>query len=61
VRAVARAHGGNVTVSAKMGNGSEFELTLPSPTGTRPATASAAGTDHEATLIADTEEESIRR
>ena len=61
VRAVARAHGGNVTVSAAMGRGSEFELTLPTPSGSRP-TLAAAETDYEATpLIADTEEESIRQ
>jgi signal transduction histidine kinase len=29
VRAVAHAHGGDVTVSSRHGNGSEFELTLP--------------------------------
>jgi hypothetical protein len=43
-----------------MGKGSEFELTLPPPSGTRPTTA-AAGTDYGATPIADTEEESMRR
>ena len=59
VGAVARAHGGNVTVSSTLGNGSEFELTLPTSAGTRPALA--AGADHEAPLIADTEEESISR
>jgi signal transduction histidine kinase len=31
VRAVARAHGGDVTVRSTRGQGSEFELTLPSP------------------------------
>ena len=72
VRAVARAHGGNVTVSSVAGQGSEFELTLPTSAGTRPAVAAgvtaagvtAAGVadsvDDEATLIADVEEESIR-
>jgi signal transduction histidine kinase len=60
VRAVARAHGGNVTVSSTVGNGSAFELTLPAPAGAR--LALAAGAEHEATpLIADPEEESIRR
>jgi len=29
VRAVARAHGGNVTVRSEVDKGSEFELTLP--------------------------------
>jgi signal transduction histidine kinase len=60
VRAVTRAHGGNVTVSSTVGKGSDFELTLPAPAGARPAMA-PAGPDYEATLIADTEEESIRR
>jgi signal transduction histidine kinase len=31
VRAVAHAHGGDVTVRSKLGEGSEFELTLPEP------------------------------
>jgi two-component system OmpR family sensor kinase len=31
VRAVARAHGGDVTVRSMLGEGSEFELTLPTP------------------------------
>ncbi len=31
VRAVARAHGGDVTVSSKQGAGSQFELSLPAP------------------------------
>jgi signal transduction histidine kinase len=39
VRAVARAHGGNVTVRSTPGKGSEFELTLPMPG--RPALAAA--------------------
>jgi signal transduction histidine kinase len=61
VRAVARAHGGNVTVSSATGKGSEFELTLPTSAGTRP-TIAAAGVDYEATpQLADTEEESVRR
>ncbi len=59
VRAVARAHGGNVTVSSAVGEGSAFELTLPGPTDVR--LALPAGPDGEATLIAGTEEESIRR
>ncbi len=36
VRAVARAHGGDVTVRSKPGWGSEFELTLPASSGGRP-------------------------
>jgi signal transduction histidine kinase len=32
VRAVARAHGGDVTVHSVLGEGSEFALTLPAPT-----------------------------
>jgi signal transduction histidine kinase len=44
VRAVARAHGGNVTVRSTAGEGSEFELTLPEPASDRPAlTAGSAG------------------
>jgi signal transduction histidine kinase len=39
VRAVARAHGGNVSVRSAPGKGSEFELTLPMPG--RPALAAA--------------------
>jgi signal transduction histidine kinase len=39
VRAVARAHGGNVTVHSVTGEGSEFELTLPVPA--RPALTAA--------------------
>jgi hypothetical protein len=33
VRAVARAHGGDVQVHSQPGNGSEFELLLPAPSG----------------------------
>jgi signal transduction histidine kinase len=33
VRAVARAHGGDVQVHSRPGNGSEFELLLPAPSG----------------------------
>jgi len=46
VRAVARAHGGDVLVSNRPDRGSEFELRLPAPT--RPpalAPASRAGVD----------------
>jgi signal transduction histidine kinase len=59
VRAVARAHGGNVTVSSTIGEGSAFELTLPAPADAR--LALAAGGTSEAALVADTEEESIAR
>ena len=41
VRAVARAHGGDVTVRSTAGEGSEFELTLPVPV--RPALPAVAG------------------
>jgi len=66
VLAVARAHGGNVTVSSTVGQGSVFELTLPSPGGTRLALAAGEMGDMgevtgEATPSADAEEESIRR
>jgi signal transduction histidine kinase len=59
VRAVARAHGGNVTVSSTVSQGSAFELTLPAPSDAR--LALAAGGTGEATPIADSEEESVRR
>jgi signal transduction histidine kinase len=59
VLAVARAHGGNVTVSSTVGEGSAFELTLPAPADSRLALAS--GGTSEAALVADTEEESIAR
>ena len=36
VRAVAHAHGGDVTVRSKPGEGSEFELSLPEPAMNRP-------------------------
>ena len=50
VRAVARAHGGDVRVSSRPGQGSEFELLLPAPPGPAalpaapPAEADADGT-----------------
>jgi signal transduction histidine kinase len=45
VRAVARAHGGDVLVSSRPGQGSEFELILPAPPGPAelpPASSAAA-------------------
>ena len=53
VRAVARAHGGNVTVRSEVDKGSEFELTLPGGQSALPvgsladAAASARMDDHE--------------
>jgi two-component system, OmpR family, sensor kinase len=61
VRAVARAHGGNVTVSSTVGEGSAFELTLPAPADARLALAAGGIADAAPALIAETEEESIRR
>jgi signal transduction histidine kinase len=60
VLAVARAHGGNVTVSSAMGKGSEFELTLPTLADAR-LTLAASATGEATPQIADTEEESVRR
>ncbi len=50
VRAVARAHGGDVLVHSTPGQGSEFEVLLPAPTGPlalppAPAVATLAGAD----------------
>jgi signal transduction histidine kinase len=50
VRAVARAHGGDVMVHSEPGQGSEFELLLPAPsgpsaTGFSPAGGKAAGAE----------------
>jgi signal transduction histidine kinase len=54
VRAVARAHGGDVTVRSTAGEGSEFELTLPAPASDRPAlTAGSAGLAGPAPETAD--------
>jgi signal transduction histidine kinase len=61
VRAVARAHGGNVTVSSTAGEGSAFELTLPTPADARLDLAAAGTAGAAPPLIAETEEESIRR
>lgn len=41
VRAVARAHGGEVTVRSTLGEGSEFELSLPVPASLAPALPAA--------------------
>ena len=43
VRAVARAHGGDVTVRSEPGAGSEFELTLPEPASGRPELPAGSG------------------
>jgi signal transduction histidine kinase len=54
VRAVAHAHGGDVTVRSTPGDGSEFELTLPDPAGGWPQPPAAPevsdGPDERATL-----------
>ncbi len=42
VRAVARAHGGDVLVRSRPGHGSEFELLLPAPSAPLPAPQAAA-------------------
>ena len=51
VRAVARAHGGDVTVRSTHGQGSEFELTLPLPD--HPALAAAPAAPAERAAPAD--------
>jgi signal transduction histidine kinase len=61
VRAVARAHGGNVTVSSTAGEGSAFELTLPAAADARLALAAGGSADAAPPPIAETEEESISR
>jgi signal transduction histidine kinase len=43
VRAVARAHGGDVMVRSRPGEGSEFELTLPEPPADRPEPPAESG------------------
>jgi signal transduction histidine kinase len=53
VRAVAHAHGGNVTLSSEVGKGSEFELTLPSLIGV--GLALPAGPDRTSTVIVDSD------
>jgi hypothetical protein len=45
VRAVALAHGGDVTVRSVVGQGSEFELTLPVPGQSALPAAQADGAD----------------
>jgi signal transduction histidine kinase len=58
VRAVARAHGGDVTVHSEPGAGSEFELTLPEPPSGRPELpAGSAHTGSGAPALADTRPE----
>ena len=51
VRAVALAHGGDVTVRSVHGKGSEFELTLPLPD--RPALPAAPADRTAATTLAE--------
>ncbi len=51
VRAVARAHGGDVTVRSTHGQGSEFELTLPAPG--RPALLAASAALADRTGLPD--------
>jgi two-component system, OmpR family, sensor kinase len=50
VCAVARAHGGDVAVRSKPGEGSEFELTLPEPSSYPPQLPAAHGTSAYAGL-----------
>ncbi|HEY6493801.1 MAG TPA: HAMP domain-containing sensor histidine kinase [Trebonia sp.] len=62
VRAVARAHGGDVTVRSVLGEGSEFEVTLPMPS--RPVMAAASAdralTDRTAAPLAEDQGSSRR-
>lgn len=51
VRAVAHAHGGNVTVRSKVGQGSEFEITLPALAGV--GLALPAGPDRASAFAVD--------
>jgi len=53
VRAVARAHGGDVTVRSRPGRGSEFELTLPEPASGRPELPAGSGAPALADEAAD--------
>jgi signal transduction histidine kinase len=46
VRAVAHAHGGDVTVRSRPGEGSEFELMLPEPASGRPQVPAGPGEFH---------------
>jgi len=52
VRAVARAHGGDVTVRSVPGEGSEFELTLPEPASYRPELPAGAALDGSVAAVA---------
>lgn len=62
VRAVAVAHGGNVTVRSRVGEGSEFALTLPAPHGGRLALPAGSLIDAAAPALAgDHEQRSTRR
>jgi signal transduction histidine kinase len=62
VRAVALAHGGNVTVRSRVGEGSEFALTLPAPAGGRLALLAGSLVDTAAPALArGHEQRSIRR
>jgi two-component system OmpR family sensor kinase len=47
VRAVAHAHGGDVTVRSRPGEGSEFELSLPEPAASRPELPAAPDRTNE--------------
>ncbi len=67
VRAVAHAHGGNVTVRSEFGKGSAFELTLPSLIGVGlalpagPDGVSAARADHDREEDRDQEQQGSAR
>lgn len=61
VRAVARAHGGEVLVRTRPGEGSSFELVLPLTGGSTGTLAESAGTESEAEHAGANLEGSIRR